>query len=286
LNAPSAELDVSGNTTRSPKHQKQPMDSHTNHDGEETRIQDPTSLAETLFLRNKRHFAQADGTPFTRPPLSTALNFNGISSSVKSILHGHPIPDHLYTTSKAVLTELRQVRQPLSHVMTLDNMIQGFAKWRESTSTSPSNKHLGIYKALVQYYKHTEDCNKQSQSQEPLSTIEHTALQIKLLIINLSIEHTHTLERWKRVNNFFIEKIQGRPLLEKLRVIHIYETNWNLILKFFVAHKLTHTACANKTVTPEQAGGRIGRSSSDMATNTVITHEICRLQNLKMSHLI
>jgi hypothetical protein len=33
-------------------------------------------------------------------------------------------------------------------------------------------------------------------------------------------------------------------------------------------------------VTPEQAGGRIGRSASDMATNTVITHEICRLQQL------
>jgi hypothetical protein len=33
-------------------------------------------------------------------------------------------------------------------------------------------------------------------------------------------------------------------------------------------------------VAKEQAGGRVGRSSSDMATKTVITHEICNLQQL------
>jgi hypothetical protein len=63
-------------------------------------------------------------------------------------------------------------------------------------------------------------------------------------------------------------------------VIHIYEADWNLLLKFFVSYKLTHTACHEKSVSPEQAGGRLGRSANDMATKTVLTHEICRLQRL------
>jgi hypothetical protein len=161
-------------------------------------------------------------------------------------------------------------------------MIRGLAKWRESTSTSPSNKHLGLYKSLIQHHK----CVIRQQQQDKISTthnqkhISLIALKIQNLIVNLAIKHTHTLARWKKVHNFFIEKIPGTPYLEKLRVIHIYEADWNLILKYFIAHQLTHKACRNLTVSPEQAGGRIGRTSSDMATNTIITHEICRMQRL------
>jgi hypothetical protein len=55
---------------------------------------------------------------------------------------------------------------------------------------------------------------------------------------------------------------------------------WNLILKYFIPYKLTHTACQQNTVTNEQAGGGIGRCSSEIATTTVMTHETCRLQRL------
>jgi hypothetical protein len=51
----------------------------TNAKGEQNRIQQPDELQETLFERNRLHFAQADGTPFTRHPLSTTLTFSGIS---------------------------------------------------------------------------------------------------------------------------------------------------------------------------------------------------------------
>jgi hypothetical protein len=83
-----------------------------------------------------------------------------------------------------------------------------------------------------------------------MSTIAHTALLIHLLI-NLAIQHAHTFKLWQTVHNFFIENIPGKPLIDKLRVIHIYEADWNLILKYFVAHKLTHTACYQNIVTKE-----------------------------------
>jgi hypothetical protein len=67
-----------------------------------------------------------------------------------------------------------------------------------------------------------------------------------------------------------IEKIPGKPLIEKLRVIHIYEADWNLILKYFVAHKLTKSACHQNSVTMEQVG----------ATKTGTTPEIYHLQKL------
>jgi hypothetical protein len=82
------------------------------------------------------------------------------------------------------------------------------------------------------------------------------------------------------IHNFFLEKLPGRPLLEKLRVIHLYEADWNLLLKYFIAYKLNITACREQTVAPEQAGGRPGKNACDTAAATVITNEIIMLQKL------
>jgi hypothetical protein len=167
--------------------------------------------------------------------------------------------------------------------MSLQAMIQGFSKWRETTTTPPSGKQLGIYKALIQYYKHNMKKQAQATTYAPETNddLAHTALTIQLHIINLAIRHTHTLARWTKVHNFFLEKQPGNPSIEKLRVIHIYEADWNIILKYFISFSLTSKACQENTVTPEQAGGRKGRSANDMATNTILTHEICRIQQLQ-----
>jgi hypothetical protein len=66
----------------------------------------------------------------------------------------------------------------------------------------------------------------------------------------------------------------------KLRVIHIYEADWSLIQRFYVAHKLSNIAAKEKAVSPEQASGRPGRSSIELATNRVLQYEIIRLQRL------
>jgi hypothetical protein len=47
-----------------------------------------------------------------------------------------------------------------------------------------------------------------------------------------------------------------------------------------VAHKLTSIATKENTTTTEQAGGRPGRSSIELAINRVITYETIRLQRL------
>ena len=44
-------------------------------------ITDPTAIEYYLQLRNRRHFGQAQGTPFTTPPLSQDLDWGGKYSS-------------------------------------------------------------------------------------------------------------------------------------------------------------------------------------------------------------
>jgi hypothetical protein len=242
-------------------------------DGQHIRIQKEDELIQKLHQRNRVHFAQAHGTPFTIPPLSTKLTFSGVSTFGKKVLNGTTDPPEHQTSADLILAELTQVLQPLSDIMPLQDMIQGLSKWRESTTTSPSGKHLGIYKTLMQYHRHNnKPTANNNNNSKPIHKSAYIALKIQNIIINRAIQHTHTLERWKTVHNFFIERVPGRPLLEKLRVIHIYEADWNLILKYFISHRLAHAVCQHNSITQEQAGGRLGSSASDMATKKVLTH--------------
>jgi hypothetical protein len=112
------------------------------------RINDKQEIDEVLLHRNIDHFQQAQGTPFTISPLLDIIGHDGCSKEALEILEGN-IPNQIPTTAKKILQQAKRVRSPLKLDMSLEDMCQGFKKWREQTTTSPSNKHLGIYKALV-----------------------------------------------------------------------------------------------------------------------------------------
>jgi hypothetical protein len=142
------------------------------------RIQAQHSLDTTLLDRNISHFAQAHGTPFTTESLIEIIGEDGCSNQAFEILEGQ-VPDHLQKFPKLLLQELRQTRPTLPLNMTLEDMCQGFKKWRENTTTSPTGKHLGIYKALVNARQFTvlttqeaelRKSQNNSQNIEPLDT--------------------------------------------------------------------------------------------------------------------
>lgn len=264
------------------------------------RIHNKIEMEHVLFERNRQHFAQADCTPCATGPLANLLGYSGISEFTDNILAGKPITEEILQslppTASTVLATLRRKRPQQKDWISIEEMTDGFHNWRESTTTSPSGKHLGIYRTLTKMYKSAPPQQQTTKRQDP--TTEPTdnqhilikykahyevallALRIQNLIINLAIRHTHTLQRWTIIHNFFLEKIPGRPILDKLRVIHLYEADWNLILKFFIAYKLNMVACREKTISTEQAGGRPGKNAADTATATVIMNEIILLQKL------
>jgi hypothetical protein len=182
---------------------------------------------------------------------SAHLEFSGITETGKQILQGDTSNITTNPFTQSVLQELQQARPVLPHFMPMEDMIKGSKKRKENTTTSPSGKHLGIYKSLTRYHKHATQQLQKKSNGETFSDTAYIALKIQHQIINLAIKQTHSLERWQKVHNFFIEKIPGHPLLDKLRIIHIYEADWNLLLKYFIAYKLTHTDIMTKNTTRE-----------------------------------
>jgi hypothetical protein len=119
-----------------------------------------------------------------------------------------------------------------------------------------------------------------SVEQKILYATAHARLQIQHLMMHMAIQHCHAYKMWKSVHNFLLEKNPGIPLITNLRVIHIYETDWSLIQKFFVTHKFNTMASKNWNIPVEQAGASPGRSSIERGMGRLITYETIRYQRL------
>jgi hypothetical protein len=90
----------------------------------DTRIE----LEQNIIARNKKHFAQAEGTPFTKAPLNlmTATDV------------------HDYFNDNGELQEALYDPPPnIDATVSFEDFVTSFLKWNDNTSTSPFGKTLG-----------------------------------------------------------------------------------------------------------------------------------------------
>ena len=74
--------------------------------------------------------------------------------------------------------------------ITKEDIKRGYKKWRESTSTSPSSRHLGYYKSII-----ASDGINNSERKKSTETI----WDIHTIITNLVIKTSTPLERWRNI---------------------------------------------------------------------------------------
>ncbi len=112
----------------------------------------PSEILKHLQERNQKHFAQAHGTPFTIPPLSSDLGFDGNTRAGIEILQGTYDTASLPQEVAKLVQHLQQTEEmkstSIQPTITEQEFVGKLKAWRESTTTSPSGLHLGHYKAL------------------------------------------------------------------------------------------------------------------------------------------
>lgn len=111
-------------------------------------------------------------------------------------------------------------------------MINGFKKWRENTTISPSSRHLGYYNALLTF---------DDEKDKELDDFNIEMLTVYNAIINTALTLGTFFNRWKPIIAVMIKNIQGNTQIHKFRLIHIYEADYNLILKTFGLTNLGET---------------------------------------------
>ena len=221
----------------------------------------PKEIEFYLRLRNQRHFGQAEGTPFTTPSMKQKFNWSASTNEAELVLEGNYKDDELTEIQRMLLDHMKRSADTTtsSSYLSSDEFDSKMKKWRESTSTSPSGRHLGHYKALVSVPDHTLD-------DSDFNRIKCLQLDIKkcyIGLINYCIRHHYSLDRWKEIINCMIYKEPGNVKINRLRVIHIYEADQSTLWANRWRDQI-RKAINDETMHPGQFGGLPGRSSTSV----------------------
>jgi hypothetical protein len=109
----------------------------------------------------------------------------------------------------------------VSSFITIDNFKTTVKEWKEATSMSPSGQHFGHHKTAL--------------LDERL-----TALHVAMII--MPIMDGFAPERWTHSVTPLIKKDEGKPFLTRLRVIHLFEADYNLFLKVIYGKRMVRNA--------------------------------------------
>ena len=123
-------------------------------------------------------------------------------------------------------------------------MTNEFKRWKDSTTTSPSTRHLGHYKSFI-----ILDGNNEHPHHSFFNT--YILQTINTLIISTIDARCH-LKRWLSSTVIMIEKILNTPRIDKLRVTNIYEAYYNLLLKYYLSKKSRKYAEITNTLEENQ----------------------------------
>ncbi|KAI2489452.1 hypothetical protein MHU86_25143 [Fragilaria crotonensis] len=174
---------------------------------------DRRAMEQHLLTYNRESFRAAAQSPCGHGLIYDAISFTSLSKESRDLLSGI-IPDEWYGNDMALKEFLAsftippsvQTHPPICTELSEDDVIKGFRRWRETTSTSPSGRHLGHYKALVQ---------------------DSTLLSCLTKFLNIALYHGISIPRWSNATNIFLEKDPGRPRINRLRIIHLFEADFN-----------------------------------------------------------
>jgi hypothetical protein len=216
-----------------------------------------------LLEYNRTSFRAASESPCGHGIIHDAITFSSLSQASIDLLLGD-VPPAWYGDDEALREFLasfaipEKIRHdtPITSVITADDIYYGFKKWPESTSTSPSGRHLGHYKALIQH-------------PELLSCFEK--------FLNIAVLRGIAISRWSKATNVLIEKDKGKPCIHRLRIIHLFEADFNFFLKLQWGHRLVRRAWELDILHPGQHGSVPQRTAMDPVMLTQLTTDLCRL---------
>jgi hypothetical protein len=231
-------------------------------------ILDKESIESNLLRYNKNSFRAAASSPCGHGTIHNKLTFNSLSREASELLSGtipstwHGNDDILreFLSSFSIPDRVKSAG-PISIRITDDDVKYGFNKWKETTSTSPFGRHLGHYKEIVK---------------------DDRLLRCMTQFLDAVVKHGLTMTRWCNAVNIMIEKDPGAPKMTRLRIIHLFEADFNFFLKLMWGSRLVKRAVKLDLLNNGQHGSVPQGTASDPIMLTQLTTDLCRL--LKHNH--
>jgi len=218
-------------------------------------VEDPSTVEHLILEALQKHFSQASDTlitsPYWRKLLSSKEGQNKLLDGTIEWDDDVPIDFR-----ELLSTFQNKMQKPISFNLSYDAFVRFIQLSKEKTSTSPSSRHYGHYKALLESAP--------------------DALHDIFRLMKISVKNGVFLQRYKKTLTTLICKESGTPYLHRFRPIHIIEAELQFITKSIWAKKMIRHAESNQWVTDAQYGGRRGRQAQSSVLNTTLYYDIHR----------
>jgi len=173
----------------------------TDINGKPQPILDHMEMEEMLLEFSRTHFAKAKGTPFTAEPLGHLLEYDRLTTYCQKISQGcYQFDCHQFgEPTEAILMNLQQKTLPGSdntHLLDYEGLLEGMNKWPECTTTSPSGRHLGIYKSLRKHVREKPKKSNKTPDPTPPERIQQGRNILYLIfdIMSIALKHAYPLK--------------------------------------------------------------------------------------------
>jgi hypothetical protein len=232
-------------------------------------ILDQTTIETYLLRYNRKSFRAAASSPCGHGVIYNSLSFTSLTPAAAQFLEGK-IPKDWYGNDQLlqeflfsfmIPPHIRE-RQQIKSTVTSTDIIKGISKWKETTSTSPSGRHLGHYKAIIQ---------------------DPTLLQSLTQFMHVTIKSGIAVSRWSKATNVMIEKDTGNPCIHRLRIIHLFEADFNLYMKMQWGKRLVRRASKHLLLNTGQYGSVPNRSAIEPILLTQLSNDNCRILRYNMA---
>jgi exonuclease III len=244
-------------------------------------ISDPTIIEQKLIERNIVHFGQAYPTDFASGPLAEELGYTGTNQACQELLQGK-LPQAYSKCSETTQMILEKLMDGNNNNMvnisfSFNDFCSALQHWDEKTTTSPSGRHLGHYRVLLPALQDKNTTVTVISEDESVEEVGQIILRVYYNVIKAVIMSGISLLRWRTSHTSMIQKIQGNSRIDKLRVIHIYEADYNLFLKVFWGRKLVYNSESQHALNEGQYGSRPGRKSSNQVIKKIMLYQYAAL---------
>jgi hypothetical protein len=226
-------------------------------------ITKPNEIAKVIKDLNRQQYHQAHATPFGSGPVAEAFGQQGNTPAASSVLSG-TIPNTLHQAP--LMEETRRILGTMAKeypkiaectgVVSQDEFIAAYKVSKESTSSSPSGRHIGHYKVATQ--------------DDTLAALHSSMMSFPFL-------HRFAPDRWKRVTDIMLEKEQGNSRCHRLRILALFESDFNQAKRIVIGRRLAHHLEDFNMISPMQDGSRPGRQCISAVLKKVMAHDYVRL---------
>ena len=99
---------------------------------------------------------------------------------------------------------------------------------------------------------------------------------------SLPIKHGFAPKWWQSCIDAILEKIPGKPIIEKLQIIMLFEVNFNFALKLTWGCRLVCNAKEHGCLGKSNHGSRSGHQTSDAQMEKLRVYEFARLSRTSL----